>query len=124
MWCIVSILSVDHIETLIKIFYIINLGHGMATLQVSVSNRQSLRQTIPVSEIAAEDGITLASDALAQLERENYPYAELSDGKCPVGVDPCSKEVHSYVFYFYLLFRISDSNIGRISIAFFMKILL
>lgn len=35
----------------------------------------------------------MASDALAQLERDNYPYAELSDGKCPVGVDPCSKEV-------------------------------
>ena len=49
-----------------------------------------------VSEIATEDGITLASDALAQLERDNYPYSELSDGKCPAGVDPCSKEVNSH----------------------------
>lgn len=38
-------------------------------------------------------GVTLATDELAQLQREHYPYADLKDGQCPPGVDPCSKEV-------------------------------
>ncbi|XP_063695130.1 villin-1-like isoform X1 [Bolinopsis microptera] len=55
-------------------------------------------------KISAEDGVTLASDALAQLERDNYPYSELIDGKCPVGVDPCSKENYLGDEEFMMLF--------------------